>query len=47
MMPAVSKTVEVIHLISFRPSVAALQLIVRFRLDLALHCRSTDLAIVH
>ena len=48
MMPAVSETVEVMHHISFRPSVTALRLIVRFAPDFAfLHCRSTDSAVVH
>ena len=47
MMPAVSETIDVIHPISLRRSVAALQLIVRFGPDLALYCRCTDSAIVH
>ena len=34
MMPAVSETVEVIHHVSFHPSVAALRPIVRFGLVL-------------
>ena len=46
MMPAVFETVEIVHYVSFHPSVAALRLIVGFGPDFAFFCRSTDYAVI-